>query len=66
MCYLTLTLYVFLTIQASSVKGQPTIKTKDPFMQYVIGRADKLSFYDYKGINLMYGCNGKHPFKLWQ
>ena len=37
-----------------------TIKTKDPAMQNVIGRTNKLSELDIKQMNLLYNCNGRY------
>ena len=45
--------------QFFSINGKPTIKTTDPTMQDVIGKAKGLSFYDIKLANLMYNCSSK-------
>ena len=46
-------LWIFFT---NSINGQPTIVTKDPAFQYVIGQRRTFSEGDVKMINTMYPC----------
>ena len=39
--------------------GEPTLVTKDPAFQDVIGHQSSLSFNDVKAANIVYQCGGK-------